>query len=96
MAIFPGTIEQIAKEIRNLQRTEIAELSEPFEEKQVGSSTMAQKRNPVNCENICGNVRIIRSLVYPTLENIALEHERDLTNSAAERINSAHDFRFNG
>lgn len=85
LSIFAGTIEQIAKEIRNLQRTEISELSEPFGEKQVGSSTMAQKRNPINSENICSNVRVIRSCVYPALENIALEHERDLTNSASER-----------
>ncbi len=85
IAIFAGSIEQIAKEIRNLQRTEIGELSEPFGKKQVGSSTMAQKKNPVNTENICSNVRIIRSCVYPALENIALEHERDITNSAAER-----------
>jgi adenylosuccinate lyase len=85
ISILACTIEQIAKEIRNLQRTEISELSEPFGEKQVGSSTMAQKRNPINTENICSNVRVIRSCVYPALENIALEHERDLTNSAAER-----------
>jgi len=85
IAIFASSIEQIAKEIRNLQRTEIAELSEPFGRKQVGSSTMAQKRNPVNTENICSNVKIIKSCIYPALENIALEHERDLTNSAAER-----------
>jgi len=85
IAIFAGSIEQMAKEIRNLQRTEIGELSEPFGKKQVGSSTMAQKKNPVNTENICSNVRIIRSCVYPALENIALEHERDITNSAAER-----------
>jgi adenylosuccinate lyase len=85
IAILACSIEQIAKEIRNLQRTEISELSEPFGEKQVGSSTMAQKRNPINTENICSNVRVIRSCVYPSLENIALEHERDLTNSAAER-----------
>lgn len=85
LTIFASTIEQIAKEIRNLQRTEIAELSEPFGEKQVGSSTMAQKRNPINSENVCGNVRVIRSCLWPILENIALEHERDLTNSASER-----------
>jgi adenylosuccinate lyase len=85
IAILACSVEQIAKEIRNLQRTEIGELSEPFEEKQVGSSTMAQKRNPINTENICSNVRVIRSCIYPSLENIALEHERDLTNSAAER-----------
>jgi len=85
IAILACSVEQIAKEIRNLQRTEISELSEPFGEKQVGSSTMAQKRNPINTENICSNVRVIRSCIYPSLENIALEHERDLTNSAAER-----------
>jgi adenylosuccinate lyase len=85
LAVFAGTIEQMAKEIRNLQRTEISELAEPFEKKQVGSSAMPQKRNPWESENICSNVRVIRSCVYPALENIALEHERDLTNSAAER-----------
>jgi len=85
IAILACSIEQVAKEIRNLQRTEIGELSEPFGEKQVGSTTMAQKRNPKDTENVCSNVRIIRSCVYPALENIALEHERDLTNSAAER-----------
>lgn len=85
VAIFAATIEQIAKEIRNLQRTEIAEISEPFGKNQVGSSTMAQKKNPINSENICGNARVIRSCVAPILENIALEHERDLTNSACER-----------
>lgn len=85
IAILAGTCEQIAKEVRNLQRTEIGELSEPFGGSQVGSSTMAQKRNPVDCENVCSNARVIRSCVQPVLENIALEHERDLTNSAAER-----------
>jgi adenylosuccinate lyase len=85
LVIFASTVEQIAKEIRNLQRTEIAELAEPFEKKQIGSSTMAQKRNPINTENICSNVRVIRSCLWPILENIALEHERDLTNSASER-----------
>ncbi len=85
IAILCSAVEQMAAEIRNLQRTEISEVSEPFASTQVGSSTMAQKRNPIHCENICGNVRIIRSLVSPALEDIALEHERDLTNSAAER-----------
>lgn len=85
IAVLAGTIEQIAKEIRNLQRTEIAELAEPFGKNQVGSSAMPQKRNPWESENICSNVKIVRSCVFPALENIALEHERDLTNSAAER-----------
>ncbi len=85
LAIMAGTLEQAGKEVRNLQRTEIGELSEPFGKKQVGSSTMAQKRNPINCENICSNARVVRANLMPLLENIALEHERDLTNSAAER-----------
>lgn len=85
LVILACSVEQIAKEIRNLQRTEISELSEPFEKRQIGSSTMAQKRNPIDSENICSNVRVIRSCLLPALENIALEHERDLTNSAAER-----------
>ncbi len=85
MAVVAGTLEQIAKEVRNLQRTEIGELGEPFAKSQVGSSTMAQKKNPVDSENVCANARVVRSCVAIALENIALEHERDLTNSASER-----------
>lgn len=85
LAVLASTVEQIGKEIRNLQRTEISELSEPFGKKQVGSSTMAQKKNPWHSENVCSNARVIRSCVDPALENISLEHERDLTNSACER-----------
>src|SRR3989442_14003422 len=70
-----------------LQRTEIGEVAEAFETKRpVGSSTMAQKENPVASENVCSLSRIVRSLVAPALENVPLWHERDLTNSAAERI----------
>src|SRR2546427_13018839 len=66
---------------------EIGEVAEGFETKrQVGSSTMAQKENPVASENVCSLSRIVRSLVTPALENVPLWHERDLTNSAAERI----------
>ncbi|MDI6826424.1 MAG: adenylosuccinate lyase [Candidatus Aenigmarchaeota archaeon] len=86
LALIATTLEKIAKEIRNLQRTEIAELFEPFKEKQVGSSTMPHKRNPHKSERICGLARIVRSNVMPALENIPLEHERDLTDSSAERI----------
>ncbi len=86
MALIAATLEKIAKEIRNLQRTEIAEVFEPFKEKQVGSSTMPHKRNPHKSERICGLARIVRSNVMPALENIPLEHERDLTDSSAERI----------
>ena len=87
LALIAGTLDKIAKEIRNLQRTEIAEVFEPFARgRQVGSSTMPHKRNPEKFERICGLARVIRSLVHPALETIALEHERDLTNSQVERI----------
>jgi adenylosuccinate lyase len=84
--LLAGTFDKIGKEIRNLQRTEIGELAEPFAEEQVGSSTMPHKRNPIKCEKICGLARILRSQVPAALENIALEHERDLTNSSCERV----------
>ncbi len=86
LALIAATSEKIAKEIRNLQRTEIGEFCELFQKKQVGSSTMPQKRNPHKSERICSLSRIIRAAVAPALENIPLEHERDLTNSAAERV----------
>jgi adenylosuccinate lyase len=86
LAIIGKSLEKIAKEIRNLQRTEIGEISEPFGKKQVGSSTMPQKRNPWKSERICGLARYLSSNVKPALENIPLEHERDLTNSSCERI----------
>jgi len=87
LANVAASLEKFATEVRNLQRTEIAEAAEAFEgKKQVGSSTMAQKENPVNSENVTSLARIVRSLVIPAYENVALWHERDLTNSAAERI----------
>ncbi|MHA2095147.1 MAG: adenylosuccinate lyase, partial [Candidatus Hodarchaeales archaeon] len=79
-------IEKMAKEIRNLQRSEIQEVAEPFAEKQTGSSTMPHKRNPVLSENLCSLAKRVRTNILPALENISLEHERDLTNSANERI----------
>ncbi|MFB0560927.1 MAG: adenylosuccinate lyase [Candidatus Lokiarchaeia archaeon] len=86
-ALVAATLTKIAKEIRNLQRTEIGEVFEPFTKKQVGSSTMAQKRNPHRSERVCGISRVIISHTIPTLDNAALiEHERDLTNSSSERI----------
>ncbi len=85
------TLEKIATEIRNLQRPEINEVSEYFDiEKQVGSSTMAHKMNPITSENICSLSRIIRSFIIPTYENNILWHERDLTNSAGERFTIPH------
>jgi adenylosuccinate lyase len=86
LALTGTTLEKIAKEIRNLQRTEIAEVFEPFGKKQVGSSAMPHKRNPHKSERICGLARILKSFVIPSLDNNPLEHERDLTNSAPERI----------
>jgi adenylosuccinate lyase len=86
-AITATTLERIATEIRNLQRTEIGEVSEHFDErKQVGSSTMAHKRNPIVCENVCGLARVLRGFMLPAYDNMVLWHERDLTNSAAERF----------
>jgi len=87
LANLAASLEKFCTEVRNLQRTEIGEVAEAFETKrQAGSSTMAQKENPVASENVCSLARIVRSLVTPALENVPLWHERDLTNSAAERI----------
>lgn len=85
LALAAAMLEKIAKEIRNLQRTEILEISEPFGRKQVGSSTMPHKRNPHRSERVCSLARLVRANVQVAMENIALEHERDLTNSANER-----------
>ncbi|MGB9815359.1 MAG: adenylosuccinate lyase [Thermoplasmata archaeon] len=85
------TLERMATEIRNLQRPEIGEVQEYFDvEKQVGSSTMAHKINPITSENICSLSRIIRSFIIPSFENNILWHERDLTNSAGERFTIPH------
>jgi len=87
LAIIASTLDKIATEIRELQRPEIGELAEPFERaKQVGSSTMPHKRNPVVCERVSGLAKIMRSLVVPALENVPTWHERDLTQSSAERF----------
>jgi adenylosuccinate lyase len=87
LALIAASLENFATEIRELQRPEIGELFEPFEvERQVGSSTMPHKRNPETCERVCGLARIARSLVVPALENVVTWHERDLTQSSAERF----------
>lgn len=90
LANIAASSEKFATEVRNLQRTEIGEVAEAFGERQVGSSTMAQKENPVTSENVCGLARIVRGFVIPAYENVSLWHERDLTNSAAERIMLPH------
>lgn len=87
LAGIAASLENFATEIRELQRPEIGELFEAFEaEKQVGSSTMSHKRNPELCERVCGLSRIVRSLAAPALENVVTWHERDLTQSSAERF----------
>ncbi len=87
------SMEKFATEVRNLQRGEIAEVSEPFDENnQVGSSTMAHKKNPVTAENVCGLARIVRGFMSPSFESAILWHERDLTNSSAERFFVPHSF----
>jgi len=87
LAMIASSLDNFATEIRELQRPEIGELFELFEvEKQVGSSTMSQKRNPELCERVCGLARIVRSLAVPALENVVTWHERDLTQSSAERF----------
>ena len=86
-AMVASSLENFATEIRELQRPEIGELSEAFEaDKQVGSSTMPHKQNPETCERVCGLARIVRSLSTPALEDMITWHERDLTQSSAERF----------
>ena len=93
MANIATSLERYCTEVRNLQRSEIGEVSEAFDEKkQVGSSTMAHKRNPINSENVCGLARVLRGFVTPTFECQVLWHERDLSNSSAERFTLPHVF----
>jgi adenylosuccinate lyase len=80
------TLDKMGVEVRSLQRTEIGEVEEAFGAKQVGSSTMPHKRNPIKSEQVCGLARIIRSAVEPALQNNTLWDERDLTNSSCERV----------
>ncbi|MCL0078477.1 adenylosuccinate lyase [Dehalococcoidia bacterium] len=86
MALIASSLEKFATEIRGLQRTEILEVEEPFEDGQTGSSAMPHKRNPELCERVCGLARLIRGHALTSMENIALWHERDISHSSAERI----------
>jgi len=86
IANLATTLEKMATNFRILQRGEVGEVMEEFGEKQVGSSTMPHKRNPIDCENICGLARVIRGFVEPQHQSAILWEERDLTNSSAERI----------
>jgi adenylosuccinate lyase len=85
-AVLTASLEKFATEIRNLQRTEILEVQEPFAQGQTGSSAMPHKRNPWNCETISGLARVVRANALAMLESVATWHERDLTNSSVERI----------
>jgi len=86
LAGIAATIEKLATEIRNLQRTEILEAEEGFRKGQKGSSSMPHKRNPIICERMTGMARLLRGWSGVGFENVALWHERDLSNSAPERV----------
>jgi adenylosuccinate lyase len=86
LAVVAGSLEQIALEVRHLQRSEVREAEEPFGVGQKGSSAMPHKRNPVISERICGLARLLRGNAAVALENIALWHERDISHSSAERV----------
>lgn len=86
LAVIAGSLEKMATEIRNLQRTEILEAEEPFRQGQKGSSAMPHKRNPMMSERVAGLARVIRGNAVAALENVALWHERDLTHSSVERV----------
>jgi adenylosuccinate lyase len=85
LAIIAGSVERVATEIRNLQKTEVQEIEEFFEKNQKGSSAMPHKKNPILSENLTGLARMVRSYVVPALENISLWHERDISHSSVER-----------
>ncbi|HEC77800.1 MAG TPA: adenylosuccinate lyase [candidate division WOR-3 bacterium] len=86
LSLYTSALERIATEIRNLSRSEIGEVMEPFTKGQKGSSAMPHKKNPIICERICGLARVVRGYLIPAYENISLWHERDITNSSVERI----------
>jgi adenylosuccinate lyase len=86
IAISGGGLERFATEVRNLQRTEVREVEEPFAAGQKGSSAMPHKRNPIRTERITGLARVLRGYAQAGLENIALWHERDISHSGAERV----------
>ena len=86
LAVLASSVEKFAVEIRHLQRTEVLEAEEPFTAKQMGSSAMPHKRNPILTENVCGLARLVRSYSVSALENVALWHERDISHSSVERV----------
>ncbi len=92
LAILAGSLEKMATEVRNLQRTEIREVEEPFRGGQKGSSAMPHKRNPVRSENVSGLARVIRGNLVPAVENITLWNERDISHSSVERMTIPQSF----
>jgi adenylosuccinate lyase len=86
LGVVASSIERLATEIRHLQRSEVYEAEEYFSEGQKGSSAMPHKRNPVLTENLTGLARLVRGMVTPALENVALWHERDISHSSVERM----------
>lgn len=86
LAVIASSLERLAVEIRHLQRTEVREAEEFFEQGQKGSSAMPHKRNPILTENLTGLARMVRAAVVPALENVALWHERDISHSSVERF----------
>ncbi|MDR3475775.1 MAG: adenylosuccinate lyase [Devosia sp.] len=86
LGVVASSIERLATEIRHLQRTEVLEVEEYFSPGQKGSSAMPHKRNPVLSENLTGLARLVRGMVTPALENVALWHERDISHSSVERM----------
>jgi adenylosuccinate lyase len=86
LSLIGCSLEKFATEIRNLQRTEVLEVEEPFSKGQKGSSAMPHKRNPITCERVAGLARVLRANALAALENVALWHERDITHSSVERI----------
>ena len=86
LALIGATLEQMAVEIRNLQRTDVHEVEEPFAKGQKGSSAMPHKKNPIISERITGMARVLRGYAHTAMENVALWHERDISHSGAERI----------
>lgn len=86
LAVVAATLEKIALEVRNLQKTELREVEEPFSKGQKGSSAMPHKRNPVMCERITGLARVLRANAMAAMENVALWHERDISHSSVERV----------
>jgi adenylosuccinate lyase len=86
LAVVASSLDKIGTELRNLQRTDILEIEEPFKKGQKGSSAMPHKRNPITSERVSGLARVLRGNAMAALENVALWHERDITHSSVERV----------